>query len=209
LDFANQNHRTLPANECHGVLVMRLLGFPAAVGFAAVLIALPANQVSAGLFDSFTSSRPQQHQVVGRRLVSVPPGYQPGTIFVQFSRARLYYILSRGRAISYPIATPKTDSRWSGETHVSAKKVNPGWTPTAQMRRENPDLPAYVPGGHPRNPLGVRAMYLGKSLYRIHGTDAPWSVGQAVSQGCIRMFNQDVADLYQRVPVGTRVVVTW
>jgi lipoprotein-anchoring transpeptidase ErfK/SrfK len=86
--------------------------------------------------------------------------------------------------------------------------VNPGWTPTAEMRRENPDLPAHVPGGHPQNPLGVRAMYLGKSLYRIHGTDAPWSVGQAVSHGCIRMYNQDVADLYQRVPIGARVVVT-
>ena len=87
--------------------------------------------------------------------------------------------------------------------------MNPGWTPTAEMRRENPDLPAHVPGGHPHNPLGVRAMYLGKSLHRIHGTDAPWSVGQAVSHGCIRMYNQDVADLYQRVPIGARVVVTW
>ncbi|MEM8575187.1 MAG: L,D-transpeptidase [Pseudomonadota bacterium] len=188
---------------------MRLLGFPAAAGLAAVLIALPVNQVSAGLFDSLTSSRPQRPQVVGRHLVSVPPGYRPGTILVQFRHARLYYIVSRGRAISYPIATPKSEARWSGETYVSEKRVNPGWTPTAEMRRENPDLPAYVPGGHPRNPLGVRALYLGKSLYRIHGTDAPWSVGQPVSKGCIRMFNQDVADLYQRVPVGTQVVVTW
>jgi lipoprotein-anchoring transpeptidase ErfK/SrfK len=77
------------------------------------------------------------------------------------------------------------------------------------MRRENPDLPAFVPGGHPRNPLGVRAMYLGQTTYRIHGTDAPWTVGQEVSHGCIRMLNQDVADLYQRVPIGTRVVVMW
>lgn len=188
---------------------MRILGISAAAGFAAVLIALPVNQVSAGLFDSLLSPRAQQPQVVTRHLVSVPPGYQPGTIFVQFSRARLYYILSRGRAISYPIATPKNDARWSGQTHVSAKKVNPGWTPTARMRREDPTLPAYVPGGHPKNPLGVRALYLGSSLYRIHGTDAPWSVGQPVSQGCIRMFNQDVADLYQRVSVGTQVVVAW
>lgn len=188
---------------------MRILGFPAAAGFAAVLAALPAPQVSAGLFDSMLSSGPQQPQVVGRHLVSVPPGYKPGTIFVQFGRARLYYILPGGRAISYPIAAPKDQARWSGETYVSDKRVNPGWTPTAQMRRENPDLPAYVPGGHPRNPLGVRAMYLGKSLYRIHGTDAPWSIGQSVSQGCIRMFNQDVADLYQRVSIGTPVSVAW
>ncbi|WP_244505474.1 L,D-transpeptidase [Methyloceanibacter stevinii] len=107
------------------------------------------------------------------------------------------------------MAAPKGEARWSGETYVSEKRVNPGWTPTAEMRRENPDLPAYVPGGHPRNPLGVRAMYLGKSLYRIHGTDAPWSIGQSVSHGCIRMFNQDVADLYQRVSIGTPVSVTW
>ncbi|WP_069437171.1 L,D-transpeptidase [Methyloceanibacter methanicus] len=188
---------------------MRILGFLSAAGLAAAIVVLPAGRVSAGLFDSVLSSQPQRSQVVARHLVSFPPGYEPGTIYVQFSRARLYYVLSNGRAISYPIATPKGEARWSGETRVSAKKVNPGWTPTAEMRRENPDLPAYVPGGHPQNPLGVRALYLGKSLYRIHGTDAPWSVGQSVSHGCIRMFNQDVADLYQRVPIGTRVVVTW
>jgi len=92
---------------------------------------------------------------------------------------------------------------------VSEKRVNPSWTPTADMRRKNSDLPAYVPGGHPQNPLGVRALYLGKSLYRTHGTDAPWSVGKAVYHGCIRIFNQDVADLYQRGPVGTQGNFTW
>ena len=106
---------------------MRLLGIPAAAVLAAVLIALPAPQVSAGLFDSIFSPGPQKPQVVGRHLVSVPPGYKPGTIFVQFSRARLYYILSSGRAISYPIAAPKGEARWSGETYVSDKRVNPGW----------------------------------------------------------------------------------
>lgn len=77
------------------------------------------------------------------------------------------------------------------------------------MRRENPRLPAYVPGGHRLNPLGVRALYLGSSLYRIHGTDAPWTIGEAVSKGCIRLYNEDVMDLYPRVPIGTRVTVTW
>ena len=77
------------------------------------------------------------------------------------------------------------------------------------MRRENPELPAFVPGGHPRNPLGIRALYLGSTLYRIHGTDAPWTIGQEVSRGCIRMYNRDVVDLYSRVPVGTKVIVTW
>jgi lipoprotein-anchoring transpeptidase ErfK/SrfK len=77
------------------------------------------------------------------------------------------------------------------------------------MRRENPKLPAHVPGGHPLNPLGVRALYLGSSLYRIHGTDAPWTIGSAVSKGCIRMYNEDVVDLYRRTRVGTKVTVTW
>ena len=188
---------------------MRVLGFLAATVCAAVFFVWPADQVSAGFFDSLKSSRPLQNRVVGRHLVSMPPGYQPGTIFVRFSRARLYYVLPGERAISYPIATPKSGARWSGETYVSEKRVNPAWTPTPQMRQENPDLPAYVPGGHPRNPLGVRALYLGSSLYRIHGTDSPRTVGQAVSKGCIRMFNKDVADLYQRVSVGTPVIVTW
>jgi lipoprotein-anchoring transpeptidase ErfK/SrfK len=93
--------------------------------------------------------------------------------------------------------------------NVSAKRVNPDWTPTAEMRRDNPKLPAYVRGGDPRNPLGVRALYLGSSLYRIHGTDAPWLIGQEVSKGCIRMHNADVIDLYERARVGARVTVTW
>ena len=100
-------------------------------------------------------------------------------------------------------------SRWQGVMRISRKKVNPSWTPTANMRAENPHLPAYVPGGHPKNPLGKRALYLGSSLYRIHGTDAPWTIGQPVSKGCIRMHNHDVADLYRRVDIGTKVTVTW
>lgn len=178
-----------------------------AMAAAAMLFAFPSGQASAGLFDFGAST--QRQGVTGRHLVAFPPGYTPGTILVQFSQRRLYLVLPQQRAISYPIGAPKGDARWSGETYVSEKRVNPSWTPTPEMRAENPDLPAYVPGGHPQNPLGVRAMYLGKSLYRIHGTDAPWTVGQAVSQGCIRMFNQDVADLYQRVPIGTPVVVVW
>jgi len=117
--------------------------------------------------------------------------------------------IGAGEAISYPIAIPREKSRWSGVTRVSDKRVNPGWTPTAEMRRENPRLPAHVPGGHPPNPLGVRALYLGSSMYRIHGTDAPWTIGDAVSKGCIRLYNEDVLDLYPRVPIGTRVNVTW
>lgn len=142
-------------------------------------------------------------------VVSFSPKYSPRQIIVSFGDRRLYYTLSKGRAISYPIAIPKGDARWSGVTTVSNKRVNPTWTPTPEMRRENPKLPAYVPGGHPRNPLGVRALYLGSSMYRIHGTDAPWLIGREVSKGCIRMYNSDVVDLYRRAKIGTRVTVTW
>ncbi len=144
-----------------------------------------------------------------RSTVSFSPSYQPGQIIVSFGDRKLYWVYARGEAISYPIAVPRAQSRWQGVTRVSDKRVNPTWTPTAEMRRENPRLPISMPGGHPQNPLGVRALYLGSSMYRIHGTDAPWTIGDAVSKGCIRMYNEDVLDLYPRVPVGTRVTVTW
>jgi lipoprotein-anchoring transpeptidase ErfK/SrfK len=145
----------------------------------------------------------------GRSQVSFPGNYGPGQIVVSFGDRRLYYVQAKGRAISYPIAIPKGEARWAGVLRVSSKRVNPGWTPTAEMRRQNPKLPAHVEGGDPRNPLGVRALYLGNTLYRIHGTDAPWLIGQEVSKGCIRMHNADVVDLYNRAGVGTRVTVTW
>lgn len=145
----------------------------------------------------------------GSQTVSFSPQYHPGQIIVSFGDRRLYLVTARGQAISYPIAVPREQSRWSGVLPVTSKRVNPSWTPTPSMRRENPSLPSFVPGGHPQNPLGVRALYLGSSMYRIHGTDAPWTIGQAVSKGCIRMYNSDVLDLYPRVPVGARVTVTW
>ncbi|HEU0058907.1 MAG TPA: L,D-transpeptidase [Hyphomicrobiaceae bacterium] len=144
-----------------------------------------------------------------REVVAFHPEHPAGQIIVSFGDRRLYWVHRRGEAISYPIAIPRDKSRWQGVTTVSDKRVNPDWTPTAEMRRENPRLPPHVPGGHPRNPLGVRALYLGSSMYRIHGTDAPWTIGDAVSKGCIRLYNEDVLDLYRRVPVGTRVTVTW
>lgn len=145
----------------------------------------------------------------GKYSVSFSKRYAPGQIIVSFGDRRLYHITSRGRAMSYPIAVPRPQSRWSGTLRVSQKRVNPTWTPTPKMRREFPKLPAFVPGGHPRNPLGVRALYLGSTLYRIHGTDAPWTIGKNVSKGCIRMYNEHVVDLYNKVRVGAKVVATW
>ncbi len=144
-----------------------------------------------------------------REVVAFSPKYAPRQVIVSFGDRKLYLIHKTGEAISYPIAVPREQSRWAGVTVVSSKRVNPSWTPTPEMRRENPKLPLFVPGGHPMNPLGVRALYLGSSSYRIHGTDAPWTIGTAVSKGCIRMYNEDARDLYQRVPVGTKVTVTW
>ncbi len=144
-----------------------------------------------------------------RSSVGFSSKYKPGQIIVSFGDRRLYLITQSGTALSYPIAVPREQSRWQGRTTVSQKRENPAWTPTPEMIRENPRLPGWVPGGHPMNPLGVRALYLGSSTYRIHGTDAPWTIGQAVSKGCIRMFNEDVLDLYPRVPTGTVVTVTW
>jgi lipoprotein-anchoring transpeptidase ErfK/SrfK len=145
----------------------------------------------------------------GRTVVRFTPQYRPGQLVVSFGDRRLYYVTKPGEAISYPIAIPREQSRWEGVLAISDKRVNPPWTPTPTMMKENPKLPPWVPGGHPMNPLGVRALYLGSSAYRIHGTDAPWTIGQPVSKGCIRMYNQDVIDLYNRVKIGTQVTVTY
>ena len=144
-----------------------------------------------------------------KQMVSFGQQYNPGQIIVSFGDRRLYHVVAPGKAMSYPIAVPREQSRWEGLTAVTQKRENPSWTPTPEMIKENPRLPSWVPGGHPMNPLGVRALYLGSSTYRIHGTDAPWTIGTAVSKGCIRMYNQDVLDLYPRVNTGAKVTVTW
>jgi lipoprotein-anchoring transpeptidase ErfK/SrfK len=145
----------------------------------------------------------------GREVVRLTPQFENGEIVVSFGDRRLYYVTRPGEAISYPIAIPREQDRWQGVTTVSDKKTNPSWTPTPTMVADNPRLPRWVPGGHPMNPLGVRALYLGDSTYRIHGTDAPWTIGTAISKGCIRMYNQDILDLYARASIGGKVTVTW
>ena len=190
------------ANRAH----MSRIAVAAALGVIASTL-LSANAQAQGLIDFLWGGG--QEWGGGRSIVSFSPQYKPGQIIVSFGDRRLYHVTAPGRATSYPIAVPREQSRWAGSTVVSNKQMNPPWTPTPDMIKENPRLPRWVPGGHPMNPLGNRAMYLGASTYRIHGTDAPWTIGQAVSKGCIRMFNEDVADLYPKVPVGTHVTVTW
>jgi lipoprotein-anchoring transpeptidase ErfK/SrfK len=149
--------------------------------------------------------RPQA-TAIPRQVVEFSARYAPGTVVVSTEQRRLYYVLGDGRAIMYGIGVGRPGFAWSGTRTVTMKREWPDWRPPAQMLQRRPDLPRYMAGG-PDNPLGARAMYLGGSLYRIHGSNEPETIGQAVSSGCIRMTNEDVVDLYSRVKVGTRVVV--
>jgi len=185
----------------------RTLLASAALAFAALLPAAATPAEAQGL--SWLWGGGNQVGGSGKEIVRFGVQHRPGQVIVSFGDRRLYWVTKPGEAIAYPIAVPREQSRWQGTLQVSSKRVDPPWTPTAEMLRENPKLPRHVPGGHPMNPMGARALYLGATMYRIHGTDAPWSIGQAVSKGCIRMYNKDVIDLYDRVPTGTRVTVTW
>jgi lipoprotein-anchoring transpeptidase ErfK/SrfK len=143
---------------------------------------------------------------VRREIVPYTGKHSAGTIVVSTAERRLYLVLPQGKAIRYGIGVGRDGFQWGGVKTVSMKKEWPSWTPPAQMLKRRPDLPRFMPGG-PSNPLGARAMYLGSSLFRIHGSNEPQTIGQAVSSGCFRMTNDDVVDLYDRVKVGTRVVV--
>lgn len=132
--------------------------------------------------------------------------YKPGTVVVSTRERRLYYVLGGGRAIEYGVGVGREGFTWSGVKTVSRKREWPDWRPPAPMLRRRPDLPRHMAGGI-ENPLGARALYLGASDYRIHGSNEPDTIGAAVSSGCIRMTNNDVIDLYGRVKVGTKVVV--
>ncbi|MBV8835124.1 MAG: L,D-transpeptidase [Alphaproteobacteria bacterium] len=143
---------------------------------------------------------------IRRSTVAAPGNYAPGTIIVNTSERRLYLIQDGGTALKYGIGVGRVGFTWAGTTSVVAKKEWPDWTPPSQMLKRRPDLPRHMKGG-PENPLGARAMYLGASLYRIHGSNEPETIGQAVSSGCFRLLNDDVIDLYSRVKVGAKVVV--
>jgi lipoprotein-anchoring transpeptidase ErfK/SrfK len=173
---------------------------------AGAFAAPPARSESSIFFDWGSNEKVNDS---GREVVSFDKKVRTGELIVSFGDRRVYFITSPGQALSYPIAIPREKSKWAGVTSVSEKRVNPSWTPTPDMIAENPRLPPWVPGGHPMNPLGTHALYLGSSSYRIHGTDAPWTIGTAASKGCVRMYNKDVQDLYPRVPIGTRVTVTY
>lgn len=132
--------------------------------------------------------------------------HAPGTIVVDTPNKYLYLVTGPGRAVRYGIGVGRPGFEWSGVKTITRKAEWPDWTPPPEMLKRRPDLPRFMPGG-PDNPLGARALYLGSSLYRIHGTNEPHTIGQNVSSGCIRMMNEDVEDLYGRVRVGSKVIV--
>jgi lipoprotein-anchoring transpeptidase ErfK/SrfK len=147
---------------------------------------------------------------IPRQQVRYDGPYGPNTIIVNTEERRLYYVMENGQAMKYGIGVGREGFTWAGTDRVSRKAEWPGWTPPAVMiareAAKGRKLPAYMKGG-PGNPLGARALYIGARIYRIHGTAEPWTIGQAVSSGCIRLVNDDVIDLYDRVAVGTKVVV--
>jgi lipoprotein-anchoring transpeptidase ErfK/SrfK len=151
------------------------------------------------LFGRFYSKIPRQ-------TVAFPGNHAPGTIIVRHREKRLYYVLGNGQAIQYGVAVGREGAAWSGTSTVSNKREWPSWTPTPAILARQPNLPRHMEGG-PQNPRGARALYLGDTLYRIHGTNEPWMIGEEVSSGCIRMTNEDVIDLYERTRMGATVIV--
>ncbi len=133
--------------------------------------------------------------------------FAPGTVVISQTERRLYLVRRDGEALSYPIAVGRAGRQWRGVVRIDGKYVNPAWAPPAEVKRAEPWLPRYIPGGSPRNPMGVRALTLSGDQYAIHGTNRPDSIGKAASYGCIRMSNRDILDLYDRVAIGTPVVM--
>jgi lipoprotein-anchoring transpeptidase ErfK/SrfK len=168
--------------------------------------ATPPEQALRAPDDGVEPSRPATDPRYDRQVVDYHGSEVPGTVIVDTPRRYLFLVQGNGKAMRYGIGVGRPGFTWAGVKHISQKREWPNWTPPPEMLRRRPDLPRFMEGG-PENPLGARAMYLGSSLYRIHGSNEPWTIGTAVSSGCIRMRNEDVIDLYSRVKVGTRVVV--
>lgn len=163
-------------------------------GFGIAAVAL----LSAGL-----AAMPAQ----AREVVPFQDGVMPGSVVIHTAERRLYLVNGDGTAIRYPVAVGKPGKQWTGATTIDGKYVEPAWSPPREVKRDNPRLPDVIAGGSPHNPMGSAAMTLAGGEYAIHGTNRPNSIGTYASYGCIRMYNQDVVDLYQRVSVGTQVYV--
>ena len=161
---------------------------------------------SAALLLAATAAMPQSAQA--REIVGFSGDYSTGTIVVKTGERSLYYVLGGGKALRYPVGVGRSGKQWTGTTMISGKHLKPAWSPPAEVKHDKPFLPNVIPGGAPNNPMGAAALTLSGGEYAIHGTNNPGSIGGFVSYGCIRMYNQDVLDLYSRVGWGTTVVVT-
>jgi lipoprotein-anchoring transpeptidase ErfK/SrfK len=189
------------SQACTGILVdpqgphevERVMSLRIAVALAAI--------IGAGtLLSTGAEARPD--------MVGFRGDYSPGTIVVKTNERRLYLVLDPGHAVRYPVGVGRSGKQWAGTTRIDGKYRNPAWSPPAEVKHDKPSMPDVIPGGSPHNPMGVAAMTLAGGEYAIHGTNMPGSVGGFVSYGCIRMLNADITDLYQRVSVGTTVVVS-
>lgn len=153
---------------------------------------------------SFVAARPAEAAGELVRFNEAPPG----TIVVKTQQRRLYYVVAPGQAIRYPVGVGRAGMQWECDTYITGKYVRPAWSPPEMIKLENPAVPDVIPAGSPSNPMGAAAMTLAGDEYAIHGTNQPSLIGHFVSHGCIRMYNNDVVDLYDRVQVGTPVIVT-
>jgi lipoprotein-anchoring transpeptidase ErfK/SrfK len=165
-----------------------------------IALALAATVGAGMLMSTGAEARPD--------MVGFRGDYSPGTIVVKTNERRLYLVLDDGHAVRYPVGVGKAGKQWAGTTRIDGKYLEPAWSPPAEVKHDKPSMPDVIPGGSPRNPMGVAAMTLAGGEYAIHGTNMPGSIGGFVSYGCIRMLNDDITDLYQRVTVGTTVVVS-
>jgi lipoprotein-anchoring transpeptidase ErfK/SrfK len=195
-----------------------VLAFATAVFIAPAMFAMAANAQTLGYAPAQPGSFPSDYvtsdegeggaipERLRRAVVAFATSEAPGTVVIDTGNTALYYVLGQGRAIRYGVGVGREGFTWSGVQTISRKAEWPDWHPPAEMIARQPYLPRFMAGG-PGNPLGARAMYLGSSQYRIHGTNDPSTIGKFVSSGCIRLTNEDVVDLFGRVDIGTKVVV--
>ena len=149
---------------------------------------------------------PQSAQA--REIVGFSGSYSSGTVVVKTSERSLYYVLGNGKAVRYPVGVGRAGKQWTGTAMIDGKYLRPAWSPPADVKRDKPHLPNLIAGGSSSNPMGAAALTLSRGQYAIHGTNNPGSIGGFVSYGCIRMYNADILDLYNRVGFGTTVIVT-
>lgn len=200
----------------HWGLSMRQFANPFVTLCLAAILAVPATAALAATnasgksvyktnWTSSALSRPMSPRFK-KRIVSYETKEKPGTIIIDTGKRYLFLVLGDGKAVRYGVGVGREGFSWKGEQRITRKAEWPDWRPPPEMREREPDLPEFVEGG-PRNPLGARAMYLGNTVFRIHGTLYPDTIGRAVSSGCIRLTNDDVSDLYDKVKIGTKVIV--